>query len=87
MGGRFSKFVEIQKKILQERELEAPSPYFDAWDILITVGPASVEVSYNFINLFENEFKPNIDKEQEKIEAIRFLYKIYKYDHTSKMVL
>ena len=47
--------------------MEANSPYFDDWDIYITAGPSKVEVSYNFVNIFENEFKPNVDKKLDEI--------------------
>jgi hypothetical protein len=47
--------------------MEANSPYFDDWDIFITAGPASVEVSYNFVNIFENEFKPYVEKQLDII--------------------
>lgn len=49
--------------------MEANSPYFDDWDIFITAGPASVEVSYNFVNIFENEFKPYVEKQLDIIQT------------------
>jgi hypothetical protein len=34
----------------------------DNWDVLITVGPYSVDVAWTFVNLSENPYKPKIEK-------------------------
>jgi hypothetical protein len=34
-------------------------------------GPSTVDVTYNFINLFENEFKPNVENFKETVEVLR----------------